>query len=478
MTLKLEPSSVDMEIDVLVIGAGGCGLVAAIAADEAGASVAVLEKQTRVSGNTALSSGSIPAAGTRLQAQAGVVDSADRFATDLARVSGPHDAGHLVPRLAGISAELVEWLIDTAHVKLTLVTGYRHVGHSVTRLHAPPSRQGADLLADLEAEVARRVIPVALGQPAEDLILNDGHVVGAVARDAAGRETRIGTRAVILATNGFGAAPDLVALHCPDAAGATYAGAAGSTGEALRWGRRLGARTVNMGAYQGHAALAARSGVLVTWTVIERGGIITDGEGRRFGDETRGYSAFTAKALRAEGPLHMIYDARIEADVASGQPEFAEIARMGDAVAGTDAADLATRLDLPAGTLAKTLSECARAAMGGGDPFGRVAWGHGPLQAPLRATRITPALFHTQGGLAINTEAQVLGRYGAVIPGLYAGGGAATGISGRAGGDGYVSGNGLLSALGLGLIAGRHAALQAVAQKAAASIKFQQGEMT
>lgn len=117
---KDEPATeFDAEFDVLIVGAGGCGLVAAIAADAAGASVAVVEKQSRLSGNTALSSGSIPGAGTRLQAEVRIKDSPKRFAEDVLRVSGPHDAEHLAARLTALSAELVEWLIDEAHVSLT-----------------------------------------------------------------------------------------------------------------------------------------------------------------------------------------------------------------------------------------------------------------------------------------------------------------------------------------------------------------------
>ncbi len=461
-----------------MIGGGGCGLVATIAADEAGASVAVLEKQPRLAGNTALSSGSIPGAGTRLQRAAGVVDGPELFRKDLMRVSGPHDAEHLTARLAGLSAELVEWLIDTAHVRLTLVKTYRHVGHSVTRLHAPASRTGASLMSDLEAEIERRGVPVALGQPVAELIVRDGRVVGAVTRDADGRESRIGAKAVVLATNGFGAAPGMVAELCPGATGATYAGATGSTGEAVRWGRALGARTGNLGAYQGHAGLAARSGVLVTWTVVERGGFIVDGSGRRIGDEMLGYSAFAGVALAARGPLFMIYDTRIEADVAAGQPEFAELAPMGDAEQGGDATALAEAIGLPAGALTDTIDAATRAASGEADVYGRSAWGLGALRPPFRATRITPALFHTQGGLAVDGDARVLGADGAPIPGLYAGGGAATGISGRDGGTGYVSGNGLLSALGLGLMAGRSAAADAAASAGTHASEVQQGETT
>lgn len=448
----------DMTVDVLVVGAGGCGLVAAVAAAGDGANVAILEKNTRFMGNTVLSSGSIPGAGSRMQRAAGIDDCADRFIDDLFTVSGSHDGDHLTHRLAEVSAELVEWLIDEARVALTLVETYRHVGHSVPRLHAPPSRRGADLVADLEREVQRRDIPIAYGQPVVNLMYEEGRVVGVETCDATQQTSRIGAGAVILASNGFGGSPDLLARFCPDAAKATYAGATGSTGEALAWGLALGAGTGNLTAYQGHAGLAARSGNLVTWTVIERGGVIVDGRGQRFGNETIGYSAFAAKEIAASGPLYMVYDARIEADVSAGQPEFAEIAKMGDAIAADDANALAGEIGVPAEALTATLREAKDAATNGDDRFGRSAWGFGPLVAPYRATRITPALFHTQGGLMVDADARVLRTDGQAIPGLYAGGGAAAGISGRDGGNGYVSGNGLLSALGLGYLAGRAAA--------------------
>src|SRR5579872_954803 len=119
----------DMETDVLVVGAGGCGLVAALAAHEQGARVAIVEKRERGGGNTALSTASIPAAGTRFQRAAGVDDDAARMAEDLMRKSGPHDMAHLTERLAEISGPLIEWLVDVAGCELDLIRDYKHVGH-------------------------------------------------------------------------------------------------------------------------------------------------------------------------------------------------------------------------------------------------------------------------------------------------------------------------------------------------------------
>lgn len=458
----------DAHFDVLVIGAGGCGLVAALAAADTVPSleIAVVEKLDRMQGNTMLSSGSIPAAGTRFQREAGVDDSTEAFVADLDRVAGAHEAPRLRDRLAGVSAELVEWLADKAGVALSLVKTYKHIGHSVHRLHSPPSRRGADLMNDLLRKVEERDIPVAFGNPVVELIVSpEGAVVGAVTNTPTGERTVIGAGAVILCTNGFGANPSLLRTYCPELAGSPYGGAVGSQGEAIEWGLELGAALANMNGYQAHASLADPHGSLVTWTVVEKGGIVVDSQGRRFGDESIGYSAFAALELAHGGPFYVVADTRVRDVTASGQEEYAELVEHGGVFEATDTKALASRLRMDAGVLASTLEAAAASAEGtAADPFGRTAWGLGVLRAPFTATRIGPALFHTQGGLQIDDEARVVRTDGTTIPGLYAGGGAAAGISGNRGGQGYMSGNGLLGALGLGYIAGRAAARAVTAQ--------------
>nr|WP_284701283.1 FAD-binding protein [Rhodoplanes tepidamans] len=451
----------------MVIGAGGCGLVAALAARAGGAEVAVVEKLDRFAGNTMLSSGSIPAAGTRLQRAAGIDDDPARFAADLRRVAGPHDADPLVDRLAAVSADLVHFLLDEAGVALTLVTGYRHVGHGVCRLHAPPSRRGADLVADLERAAAARDIPIAFGNPAVALLVADGAVRGAVTESAGGGTARIGARAVLLACSGFGQSRPLRDRFCPDMAAIPHFGAIGSEGDAVTWGELLGARLGNMAAFQAHAGVAQPHGALVTWTVIEKGGLVVDDAGARFADESLGYSAFAERVVAHGRPTFAVYDARIRDVTAVGQPEFGELVTQGGARAAATVADLAGLIGCPEAELAATLHAAGEAARGAAaDRHGRTAFGLGPLAPPYVVTRIAPALFHTQGGLVVDGDARVLRPDGSAIPGLYAGGGAACGVSGRRGSLGYVSGNGLLSALGLGFLAGRAAARAAAAARA------------
>ena len=262
------------DVDVLVIGAGACGLAAAIAAHDAGLSTAILEKLDRPGGNSSLSTGSVPAAGSRFQREAGIVDDPQTMVRDLMGIAKETDDLDLVRRLAEVSAPTVEWLVDTVGVRLQLVTAYKHIGHSVPRLHAPISRRGQDLVNDLLAAVAKREIPLALGNIVRELIVEDGAVVGA--RVAVGQtEETIRARKIILAVNGFAGNRELVQRFCPEIAGAQYFGARGSTGEAVIWGEKLDAALANMAAYQGYAAVADPHGSLLSWTTIEKGGILS-----------------------------------------------------------------------------------------------------------------------------------------------------------------------------------------------------------
>jgi len=446
------------DVDILVIGAGACGLVAAIAAHDAGANVAVIEKLDHPGGNSALSTGSVPASGTRFQRDAGIADSPERFIDDLLRTGGPTDCPHLVRRLVETSAATVEWLTDCAGARLELVTAYKHVGHSVPRLHAPASRRGRDLVDDLLAAVEQRGIPLAVGNGATALIANaSGGVIGADI-DANGEQQRIIARKIVVAVNGFAGNRDLVARFCPEIGGAQYFGARGSTGEAVLWGETLGAALGNIGAYQGYAAVCDTHGSLLSWTTIEKGGIIVNGAGRRFGDESAGYSGYTPDVMAQKGPCFAIFDQQIF-EVAAFEEEFVELAHYGGIKKADTPAALAKIHDLDPSAVAATVEAYNKAARGDApDAFGRRDFALAPLAGALSICRVVPGLFHTQGGLMVDGDGRVLRPNGAPIANLFAGGGAAAGLSGRIGAGGYASGNGLLSAIGLGRLAGIAAA--------------------
>ena len=447
-----------MSLDVLVIGAGACGLAAAIAAADQGASVAILEKLDRPGGNSALSTGSVPAAGSRFQRAAGIDDTPRQLVADLRAISGESDHPLLLERLAELSAPTVEWLIDHVGCRMQLVTAYKHIGHSVPRLHAPVSRRGQDLVDDLLAAVERRLVPLAVGNRVVRLLGDADGITGAVIATGGGAEEEVHARKVILAVNGYAGDKALVQRFCPDIAGARYFGALGSTGEAIKWGEAIGAGLGNMAAYQGYAAVADPHGSLLSWTTIEKGGVLVDASGRRFGDESAGYSGYTPNVMAAGAGCAAIFDQRIF-EIASLEEEFRELANYGGFKRGETIETAARSAGFDPAIVAAEISAYNAAARGSGpDPHGRRDFGLAPLNGPFYICRVVPGLFHTQGGLMIDTSARVLRRDGRPIPNLFAGGGAAVGISGKQGAAGYASGNGLLTAIALGRIAGLTAA--------------------
>jgi fumarate reductase flavoprotein subunit len=308
---------------------------------------------------------------------------------------------------------------------------------------------------DLLRFVAALDIPLALGNSVTDLTVEDGAVTGAMINGE-----HVAARKVLLATNGFAADQSLVAEYCPEIAGADYYGAPGSTGEAVRWGRELGAALGNMGAYQGYAAVAYPQGQLLSWTTIEKGGILVSRDGNRFGAEDAGYSGFTPAVMAQGGVVWAVFDARIH-DIAMQEEEYAEMAAMG-ALRWADAPEaLAEAAGLDPTGLAETVASYNAAAAGTvADRFGRRNFGGAPLRPPFACATVKPGLFHTQGGLLVDEQARVRSNSGGIIGNLFAGGGAAAGISGRVGAAGYASGNGLVTALALGRIAGQCAAAE------------------
>jgi fumarate reductase flavoprotein subunit len=451
------------ETDVLVVGGGGGGLVAAIAARDEGPSVVLVEKSRRLGGNTALSSGSVPGAGTRFQREAGIEDSPALFASDILTRTHGTAPRHLVELLAHESASLVEWLVDNAGVPLTLVSDLKKVGHSVPRTHAPPGRDGAVLLEALERAATARDVVISTGNPVTRLITDDhGAVIGAALQGNGGTEDNVRAGKVILAANGFGGNREMLRKYCPDIAEAPYFGHQGNTGDAILWGIDLGARLANMTAYQGHASVAYPHGNLLSWTVMERGGILVNRDGLRFVNENQGYSGCTPEVrAQHDGQAYAVFDTRTHEYLLAKMPEYAELAQAGGVKIAPDLAPLAAAFGIAEGPLRATVTEYDAAARSGTDRLGRRQFGLAPLVPPYAMARVTAGLFHTQGGLDVDINAQPVRQDGAPIPNLYACGGTAVGVSGADGSRGYVSANGLLAALGLGRVAGRHAARNA-----------------
>lgn len=441
--------------DLVVAGAGG-GLAGALRAAEHGLSVLVVEasEHFRRGNNTSMSTAMFPGAGSRWQAEAGIDDGPERFVADImAKTHGTADP-RLARTLAGISAPLVEWLADSAGLPLSLVTDFTYPGHAVARCHTIPGRHGSGVIdhlarragehPDIELLAPARLVDVRLG--------DGGDVRGVIVRYPDGAEERIPTRAVLLATNGFGADRGLVAEHLPEIADALYQGGEHSLGDALRIGVGAGAASGFLDAYQGHGAVGAKSGTLVGWATVIHGGVLVDLDGTRFGDETRGYSEYAAELAARRGSTGWIVIDETIHEQCLPFRDFRDNVDAGAIVWAADATELAEVTGLPAETLAAELADSAAAARGErADRFGRTNWER-PLEGRLAAVRVVPALFHTQGGLLVDEHAAVVDTDDRPIPGLYAAGGAAAGISGH-GAAGYLPGNGLLPAFGLSWLA-------------------------
>ncbi len=457
--LSAEGVTFDFEMPVVVVGAGACGLVAALAAHDAGQEVMVLERDENPTGSTSLSAGLIPAPCTRLQKEAGIEDSPELFAQDLVAKTHdhtPHDMALVAAQTAG---PMIDWLMDTHKVEFELVTGFTYPGHSRLRMHGPKSRTGADLEQSLLSAVSNADIDIVTNASVEDLYVDaSGRVTGVRFRRPDGALEILGCKALVLASCGFAGDVALVEQYIPEIADAECCGHLSNTGDAVKWGQAIGAALADMGSYQGHGSVAHPHALPLTWAVITKGGILLNVEGQRFSNEMRGYSEHAAEV--AAQPDHIawdIYDAKGD-EAGMGFYDYREIRKLGAIKTANSLEELASVTGLSLAAIREefeAIESCARA--GEPDRFGRNFQPDQVLSAPYHAVKVNGALFHTQGGLVINAEARVLREDGTVLPNLMAGGGAARGVSGDSN-YGYLSGNGLLTATAFGRLAGITAA--------------------
>ena len=430
------------ELPVAIVGAGACGLTAALMLCDAGVDCVVLERDAQPQGSTALSSGFIPAAGTAVQGAAGVADdSPARFAADIQAKAHGTAAAHLVAAYTEAIVPAIDALQGRHGLVFELLDGFLYPGHSVRRMHALPQRTGAALIGALDVAAERAGAMLIADALVHELWCDpQGLVLGVGYRRPDGTAEHLGCRALLLACNGFGGNAAMVAELLPEMRQAVFAGHAGNDGSAIAWGRQLRARLADLGGCQGHGSWAVPQGALISWALMMEGGIQVNGQGRRFHDETGGYSEASVQVLAQPGGMAWnVFDDRL-LSLGRSFPDFVSAEAAGAVRQLPDAAALAALIGCDAGVLADTLAGTR-------------------LTAPYRAIKVTGALFHTQGGLDIDAQCRVLREDGTPFPNLLAAGGAARGVSGNAV-WGYLSGNGLLSAVAGGFIAARTAAHQ------------------
>ena len=449
----------EITVPVLIAGGGACGLTAALAARDAGVDVLILEKDMIPRGTTSMSQGTMCAAGTQAQRDAGIEDSADQFFEDvMTKVHGETDPD-LVRVVTREAAPTIDWLGGTHGIPFSVDTSWKGLGHSVQRLHAPPERTGEALMGRLLQAVERSGADLMTDAHLTDAYADaGGRVVGVHIERPDGSHEDIGCNALILATCGFANNPDMIAEFIPDMKGAHVFTWENSLGSGIRLGIDLGGSVADMTAFQGYGALAYPQELLFNYNYVIDGGVLVNKNGERFSDEMADVSGQGVKVMQQPDHVaYMIYDETLHARY-EHLHETRQALEVGAVKFAASVTELSSALGIPSDALTKTLRDLSASKAGYQDDFwGRVFSDAHDLKAPYYGIRVTGAIYHTQGGLEVNENAQVKRGDGSLLPNVFAGGGAARGMSGPRC-SGYIPAAGLCMAMTLGRLAGQSAA--------------------
>lgn len=459
----------DSEVDVVIAGAGGAGLQAALAAVDAGADAIVLEKQTRIwESSTAISVGRASFAGTPIQVRNGVEDCAELLYHDIMETGTHRNDPVLVQAYVDHQLETFHQLSRLGVVWSPTVTAL--AGMSVPRGHLTDP---LDLVRTLHRATEAREVPVFFRTPVTGLVTDDsGAVTGARVRGPAGTTACLRARGgVVIASGGFARNPERLSRIEPRFAQVVATSGAGHTGDGLKMAEDLGADTRDIEyvqpSFELHANGATAEDIVLLYY---QGGIIVNARGERFVDESRSYKDIARSCLDQPGMMgyqifdRTVFDTAVAARKAAGQgsPMTLDAAKIRLLVSGDTLGDLGQRAGLPPGALERTVERYNRFVVAGTDQdFGRrtLAGNYGrprPIDAPpFHAFATVGHLLATYGGIAVDESMRVL-RARAPIPGLYAAGEAVGGFHGAS----YHSGTALGKALVFGRIAGRAAALR------------------
>lgn len=460
---EVEPQAADsvertpqtLECDVVIVGAGGAGLTAAIQASQDGASVIVLEKMPMVGGNSLKATGGMNAAGTRFQAALGITDSGvQEFITDT--MNGGHQLNdlELVTTMAQQSSDAVDWLADLG-AELPKVAATGGTVHKYLHEPADGSAVGSFLVEKLSAACDTMGITVMLNTEATELIMDGGRAAGVLAHDRE-HDYTINAKAVVLATGGFGANYEMMTSYNSALAGAVTTNHAGATGDGINMAVAVGADTVDMKQIQLHPTVYQETGLLVSESVRSMGGILVNAEGRRFTNDMSTRDAVSNAELEQPGSYaYIIFDQRVVNDLHSTQKYI----NSGLTVSADTYEELAKLMGLEGAAVQNFVDTMekwnAAVASGKDSEFGRNnGMDEGLSTAPYYAIKIAPGIHHTMGGLRINTSGEVLKTDGTAIPGLFAAGEVTGGVHG----GNRIGGNAVCDFVVFGRIAGSSAA--------------------
>ena len=497
---KREAHDITLDTDIVIVGAGGAGMVAAITAADLGKKVILLEKQAMVGGNSVRATGGMNAAHTSRQDEnkftenAGVdktLKAAEKFAdneriSELANIvktqweefqkepKGYFDSielmqldtligGHginnpeLVKTFAENAAGAIEWL-KTINIDLSSVGAFG--GASVKRIHRPLDDNkkvvsvGAYMIPRLEAACRERQNITIMIQTTADSIMTDekGAASGIIAHSSEGDKITINAKSVILAAGGFGANLKLVAILNPELDGFMTTNAAGITGEGIVMAQELGAAVVDMAQIQIHPTVQADTAALITEGLRGDGAILVNKEGKRFIDETGTRDVVSAAEIAQTGSFSWLI---VDQKMADASGVIKGYISRGYTLQGDTYEALAKVIDVPEAEFAKTMNDWNKYVTERKDPdFNRTSFANPLDKAPFYAIKVTAGIHHTMGGLKIDPQTRVLKGNGDVIPGLFAAGEITGGIHG----GNRLGGNAVADFVIFGRIAGQNAA--------------------
>ena len=424
-----------VETDIVIIGAGGAGMAAAIMAHQAGMNFVILEKMPYVGGNTTKATGGMNAAETHYQKEQGIEDSKALFAADTMKGGHAKNDPLLVATLANSSAEAIEWL-DSIGADLPKISFSG--GASVNRIHAPADGSGVGnyLVDRFSAKLAELGVPVMLNTKATELLADtEGKICGVKAEGPDAFYT-FSCKAVILASGGFGANEDMYTQYRPDLKGTVTTNAPGATGDGIVMAQALGADLVDIGEIQLHPTVEQTTSMLITESVRGDGAILVNQAGVRFTNELLTRDAVSAAELAQEGQYaYILFDQNLRDHLKAIEKYVkADLTKQADTIEG-----LAEQLGIDPATLAKTLADWNEIVKNQRDTeFGRTTGMNADLTTPpYYAIKIAPGIHHTMGGVKIDVAAQVINTEGKPIPGLFAAGEVTGGVHGgnRLGGN-------------------------------------------
>jgi len=476
-----EDSTVDA--DVVVVGAGGAGMTAAITAAAEGKSVVILESQSMVGGNSVRATGGMNAGKTVYQDEnefgesAGVEKTlktaAEKYAdnetiTALAKTVSEQWAAYqanptgyfdsvelmeldtmiggkgindpeLVETLCANSADAIDWL-DEHGITLHNVSSFG--GASVKRIHRPVNAEGKTvsvgsyMIPLLQENCEKAGVKMMLDTTATEILTDaNGAAVGVKATGASGETVTVNAKAVVLTTGGFGANLDMVVKYKPELKGFMTTNAAGIQGQGIEMAEAIGAATVDMDQIQIHPTVEANTAALITEGLRGDGAVLINAEGKRFIDEVGTRDVVSAAEIAQTGSYSWLVVDQAMVDASSVIQGYI---KKGYTVTGETYEELGKAMGVDAAAFAETMEKWNGYVEAKNDPdFGRTSFANPLNTAPYYAVKVTAGVHHTMGGLKINANTEVLNEKGEVIPGLFAAGEVTGGVHGanRLGGN-------------------------------------------